>query len=206
MDINAVYEDVQQGVREMRDRIDSIERKYDGLQANEIESINAKLGEMQKQLDDHAQRSAGHLVGGASGEVGAQHRKLFREFMAGRYSIGDIRALGSTFSGPDGGFLAPNTVDLAVTRVLERSVAMRRLANIVTGTASSYTVFRSLGGMQARWSAENGPGGETNTPTLAMIDIKPGKLEAEPRTTIELVQDALIDVEAWYANEIAVSF
>jgi HK97 family phage major capsid protein len=147
-------------------------------------------------------------LGGGGGQPGEtpearEHRDAFKAFMARGERP---QARGATFSEPDGGFLVTPTVDTNVTRVLSATVAMRGLANVMAVSTGSYKKFKSVGGAAANWSGERDTRSETSTPTLVEMEITPGELTAEPAANQQLLDDAFVDIEAWYGDELAISF
>lgn len=180
----------------------------DTVTAEKVEKINAAITEQKRELDETVRRMAALQLGG-DGKPGEtpearQHRESFQGFLRGR-----IEARTSTYSDPDGGFVAPPTLDLAVSRIVSQTVAMRRLAQVQPISASSYVKFKSLGGAGSGWVGENETGtsrGETNTPTLSRMEFTPGEIYSEPNATQQALDDMAVDVEAWLAAEVAIEF
>ena len=181
----------------------------DAVTAEKVAKIDAAVTQHQKDLDDAVrQMNALNLGGGADGREtpeARQHREAFRAHMQGK-----IHAATNTYSGPDGGFLAPPTLDLAVTRVVSQRVAMRRLAQVMPISTSSYIKFKSVGGATSGWAGESETGAtgrpETSTPTLKRMEFTPMEIYAEPYATQIALDDMAIDVEAWLASEVAIEF
>lgn len=181
----------------------------DAVTAEKVEKINAAITEQKKELDEAVRSIAALNLGGSGdGKITPemrQHREQFQGFMRGK-----VQAAVTTYSDPAGGFLAPPTLDLAVTRIVSQTVAMRRLAQVMPIGTSSYLKFKSLGGATSGWAGENETGAtgrpETNTPTLSRMEFTPEEIYAEPYATQVALDDMAIDVEAWLASEVALEF
>lgn len=176
--------------------------------AEKVNRLDGVITELQASIDAQAQAIAALRLGGGGGQPGEtpearEHRDAFKAFMA---SGERPQARGSTFSEPDGGFLVTPTVDTNVTRVLSATVAMRGMADVMAISTGSYKKFKSVGGAAANWSGERDSRTETATPTLVEIEITPGELTAEPAANQQLLDDAFVDIEAWYGDELAITF
>ena len=213
-EIKAMVEGINRTFAEFREandkRLAEIEKKgsADPVLAEKVDKLNAQLTEQQKGLDEASKRMASLTLGG--GPTGSEtpeareHREAFQSWMRGR-----IEARTTTYSDPDGGFLAPPTLDTAVTRIVGTMVAMRRLAQVMSISAASYVKFKSLGGATAGWVGESDTGsarGETATPRLARMEFTPGEIYAEPYATQQSLDDMVLDVEAWLAEEVSITF
>jgi HK97 family phage major capsid protein len=190
-------------------RLAEIEKKgsADPVLAEKVERINAALTEQQRTLEDASKRMAALTLGGG-GDVdlpeAREHRAQFSAWLRGR-----PEARTTTYTDPDGGFLAPATIDTMVTRILSQTLAMRRLAQVQPISAASYVKHKSLGGAGSGWVGESDTGSarpETSTPTLARMEFTPGEIYAEPYSTQQALDDMTVDVEAWLAGEVTITF
>lgn len=113
----------------------------------------------------------------------------------------EFRAM-STDSNPDGGFLVrPNFVGKRVGRNFETS-PMREIAETITGGAKSIELMIDDDEAVVRRIGEGASGGETDTPDVGLKVIVAHKYEAAPKVTIEMVDDADFDVEAWLGEKV----
>lgn len=192
-------------------RIAEIEKKgtADPVTLEKLAKVEASLAEHQAALDDANRKLAAVTVGGGggSGETPEQrqHREAFGNLLKGR-----IEARATTYSDPDGGFLAPATLDTAISRVMSQQLAVRRMAQVMPIGTASYVKFKSLGGSSFRWVGEADLGTtarpESSTPQLARMEFVPGEMQAEPGATQQALEDMSTDPEAWLAGETALSF
>ena len=180
------------------------------------DDITAKMAEMQaKQAKLEAAMSRPGGEGKADdAEVEAKHRDALREYMAyGTLPAGfkagsegvEIKAM-STDVNPDGGYLVrPELSQTIVSRIFETS-PLRQLANVERTGAKSIDILIDDNEAAARWVGEGASGGETDTPELGQKVIAAHKIEADPRMTTEMIEDAYLDVEAWLSGKVADKF
>ncbi|MFQ3664927.1 MAG: phage major capsid protein [Sphingomonadaceae bacterium] len=108
--------------------------------------------------------------------------------------------------GADGGFAVPREMDEMIESTLRSISPIRSVANVVKVGSSNYRRLVATGGFASGWVAENAARPETNTPTFAEVAIPMGEIYANPAATQALLDDAMFDVEAWLAQEIATDF
>jgi len=113
----------------------------------------------------------------------------------------EVQANLSTLSDPDGGFLVPIEIEKNIERLALASVAMRRLARIVTAKGE-YTKPLSKGGATGGWVTEKAARPETDTPELTLFSPPMNEIYAMPSTTQKLLDMSDFDVAAWLLEEI----
>lgn len=112
----------------------------------------------------------------------------------------DVRAEGSTLTGPGGGFAVPEPVaDTIRERILEIS-PMRRLATTfsVTSTGTKFVVNRN--NATSDWVGETDPRGDTAEPTLDLRSPSYGTVFGLIEATEELLLDSAIDIGSWFIS------
>lgn len=205
-DPKLLFEQLNAAVTAMRDKVDATGKKVDGLDLEEINKINATVGELQKSLDTANEQIAALKLGGpGDSKMSAkdkEHVAAFNDFTR----AGKVEARGATFSDPDGGFLTPKQVDTSISRILGKTVAMRRLATVMSISGDTYVKHKGLGGAASGWTGEGDSRNETNTPQLARLEFETGELYAEPAATQKFLDDSVADVESWYAEEVGIEF
>jgi HK97 family phage major capsid protein len=188
----------------------------DVVAAEQVERINASLTTLTETVNAQKQSLDALRVGGGNAAsvspAAAEHRAAFNTWFrrgqepeAGLSAL-EVRAALTTQSDPDGGFVVPTEMDSTITRVLAAQSAMRNLARVVSTSGSGYKTLTSQGGATAGWVGEEAARGSTNTPRLSEITIPAGEIYANAFATQRLLDDASINIEAWLAEEVSVTF
>ncbi len=112
----------------------------------------------------------------------------------------------STDDNPNGGYLVPTgTLGTINARIFETS-PLRQVADVRSTSLKSVTINLDDDEAEARWEGEGTTGGETKTPGIAQVEIVAKKIEAEPRITMEDLQDSEMDMEAWLIAKLTEKF
>lgn len=137
----------------------------------------------------------------------AGYKRYFREFMA----KGDLMSLDaqkalSVGSDPDGGYTVdPDTNGRIVQKVFETS-PMRSIASVqAIGTDALEGMF-DLEEASSGWVGETSSRTETNTPQLGKWRIPVHEIYAFPFATQKLLDDSMVDMEAWLSAKVADKF
>jgi HK97 family phage major capsid protein len=169
----------------------------------------AALETFNRSLRAHAQRLSRPLPADVNAEGFAAYRGAFVEAMRvdNRSLSAEVLNTLRVGSDPDGGYLCPPEVDTAIDRVVTQLTAMRSLATVRTIGAASYKKpVQTSGAGFGGWGGETTAPSETGTPGLAVLEFAPGNMWAEPRATNDLLEDASINIEAWLADEVGITF
>ena len=221
-EIKGLVEKINPTLTELRSEIDALkadapkdvvtEEKHQKM-ADEITAKMAEMQTKQAKLEAAMQRPGGEGKG-TDAEVEAKHRDALREYMAyGTLPAGfkagsegvEIKAM-STDVNPDGGYLVrPELSQTIITRIFETS-PLRGVANVERTGSKSIDILIDDDEAGARWVGEGASGGQTDTPQLAQKVIAAHKIEADPRMTTEMIEDAYLDVEAWLSGKVADKF
>jgi HK97 family phage major capsid protein len=117
----------------------------------------------------------------------------------------ELKAM-SVDSDPNGGFMTlPEFGGVIATKVFETS-PLRSLANVTQIGSDTLEVVVDYDEADASWTSERGSRSATNTPTLGKIDIYAHEMYANPQVTQKMLDDAVIDVEAWIQGKVADKF
>jgi len=178
------------------------------------ERYDKKLGDVSSQLEaiETAVARGNFRGGGGSGDGGftsaasKEHKTAFLAWARRGGNESDLRSLEvkanlSTLSDPDGGFLVPIEIEKNIERLALASVAMRRIARIVT-SKGEYTKPLSKGGATGGWVAEKAARPETDTPSLQLFSPAMHEIYAMPSVTQKLLDMSDFDVENWLLEEI----
>ena len=155
-------------------------------------------------------------VRGASGrrsslsELQSMHRRATLHYLrTGEtvfrgHSLADLQRRAAPFmrapafggSGPDGGFLLmPQYETGPMEKLLAERVEMRKHCSVVTINSYTYKEFVQTESGGAKWGNELDSGGQSSTPKFSLLDIPAQNLYAEPRVSMDLLEDSMVDME-----------
>lgn len=107
---------------------------------------------------------------------------------------------------PSGGYLTtPDFGGIIQTKIFETS-PMRQLCSVMEIGTDTYEVLLDDDQASAGWVGETQPRTSTTTPILGKLKIFVNELYAQPQATQKLLDDAIIDVEAWLADKVSQIF
>lgn len=109
-------------------------------------------------------------------------------------------------SGAEGGVAVPREIDARIDATLKAISPLRAIANVVKVGTSGYRKLVASGGFDSGWAAETAARPMTATPTFNEVAPPFGELYANPAASQAMLDDAMFDVEAWLADEIAREF
>lgn len=186
----------------------------DVVQTEKVERINADISKLQKALDDLNAFKAAMEIGGGGGDsldpAAKEHSQAFNKWFRKGVDNGladlEVKAALTTQSDPDGAFLVPKETESTIDRVLGTVSTMRQLATVMPVGTDTYQKFVSMGGANAGWVGEEEARPATNTPTLRDIIITVMEMYANPFTTQKMLDDGIIDIAAWLADEVQITF
>ncbi|MDU0343426.1 phage major capsid protein, partial [Bosea rubneri] len=139
----------------------------------------------------------------------AEHKAAFASYVRHGEAAGlkqlEGKAL-SAGSGPDGGYLAPSTVESEILRRLSAVSPIRSLATVRTISSGTYKKAFSTTGPASGWVAETAARPQTGTPALAELSFPAMELYAMPAATQTLLDDAIVDIDQWIAEEVESAF
>lgn len=191
--------------------------KADIVAIEQIERINDNISALMSQFEGlSAKQAALALGGGGSGASlspeASAHADAFdgwfrrgREPDAGMRSL-EVAAKLTTQSDPDGAYLVPTEMEGGIDRVLGTVSAVRGAARVINVSTSEYKKLVSLGGATSGWVGEDDDRAETATPVLREIAINTGEIYANPYATQTMLDDAIVDVAGWLAEEVSIDF
>ena len=117
----------------------------------------------------------------------------------------EMKAVGSS-TDAIGGYAVPREIDERIDRTLVAISPIRAIANVVRVGSSGYRKLITTGGTPSGWVGFEAARPATNTPTFSEIVPANGELYANPAASQQMLDDAMFDVEAWLASEIATEF
>ena len=117
----------------------------------------------------------------------------------------DTKAL-SVGSNPDGGYLVPTATSNRIIQAVREISPLRQLATVETIGGTELEIPIDVGDLEARWVGETQDRTTTGTPEVGIQKIAVHELEASPKATQRVLEDAAINVEAWLAGKVADRF
>ncbi len=215
----AVFAELKKTVEDFKaaheEELKGINAKFEDVVSKEkVEKINAEISKLQKTLDDiNAFQQAMKLNGGNGDgptpeqrEHGQVFDKWFRRGADAGLSELEVKAGLTTQSDPDGGFLVPVETERTIDRVLGVASVIRQLATVMPIGTDTYRKFINMGGAGAGWVGEEEARPETATPTLRELVFTLMEMYADPATTQKMLDDGIIDIAAWLADEVQTTF
>lgn len=144
-------------------------------------------------------------------DLDAPHQKAFDAYLRN----GDDEALrGLEIEGKamtasvnaDGGYLVDPVTSDTINSVLSSTASLRSVASVVRVEGASFDVLIDQNDIGAGWADETSASAESATPTIDRISIPLYELNALPKVSQRLLDDAAFDVEGWLAGRIAEKF
>jgi HK97 family phage major capsid protein len=183
----------------------------DPLTEEKLARIDAALDESKRRLDRLALDRGRPALGQDDrrdpliGEHKAAFAAYIRSGEAGGLKRLEGKAL-SAGSGPDGGYLAPSTVESEILRRLANVSPIRGIASVRTISSGTYKKAFSTTGPASGWVAEAAARPQTGSPTLAELSFPAMELYAMPAATQTLLDDAIVNIDQWIAEEVESAF
>ena len=196
------------------DRLRQIEGRLgaDVVTEEKLARIDAALDAARTRLDRISlERARPPLADGPAHEDGAaqEHKAAFGLYVRAGESGGlkrlEAKAL-SAGSGPDGGYLAPDSLERTVLQRLATLSPIRAIASVQQISGGQYKRAVSVGAPATGWVAEAAARPTTDAPTLAQLAFPAAELYAMPAATQTLLDDAVVDIEQWLAGEVETAF
>ncbi|QGM96320.1 phage major capsid protein [Methylocystis parvus] len=196
------------------ERLAQIETRMggDAVTEEKLARIDLALDETKSRLDRLAlDLSRPRLGEGARMEEhGArEHKSAFDHYMrsgeAGGLKALEAKAM-SRGSGPDGGYLVPVPAEREILRRLAKFSPIRSIASVREISTQSLRRAYSTTGPASGWVAEADPRPQTANQQIADMNFPAMELYAMPAATQALLDDAVVDIEQWIADEVQVAF
>ena len=186
-------------------KADSLEASFEALERDDdgVAALKDELALLKKRIDEGViagQRPA--LDGVKSAATSAFVEQYLRR---GIESGLEQKAIGSS-TDAIGGFTVPRQIDDEIQRTLVAISPIRAIANVVKVGTANYRKLVSTGGTPSGWVGYEGLRPETATETFSEIIPAAGDLYANPAVSQQMLDDAMFDVEAFLAQEIATEF
>lgn len=194
------------------ERIASLEEKKDDVVLREkIDRINHALDTQQSTIDRLALKAKRPGLG-QNAVVPDERKAAFNRYVrAGdNAALVALQAVESKSlnagTDPEGGYLAPDTTEQLISAAVRDISPIRQIATVREIGVNTFKKPVSLGDGTAGWVGESGGRVETTAPTLSALDFPTMELYAMPAASQTLLDDAVVDIEQWLADEIQAEF
>jgi HK97 family phage major capsid protein len=186
-------------------KADVLEESFDALERDEdgVAALKAELDVLKAKIASGAIPGQRPALDG----VKSQDANMFTEqYLRRGIEAGlETKALGSS-SDSIGGYAVPREIDEQIDSTLKAISPIRSIANVVKVGSAGYRKLIASGGTPSGWAGFEADRPETGTPTFTEIVPASGELYANPAASQQMLDDAMFDVEAWLAQEIATEF
>ncbi|MFC1456269.1 phage major capsid protein [Microvirga arabica] len=218
-DVASAFEDFARAFEAFKDandtRLSEIETRLasDVVTDEKLARIDTALDDAKRRLDRLAlDRSRPPLGGNPDTQrdpAQAEHKSAFHAYVRSGEATGlkrlEEKAL-SAGSGPDGGYLVPDTVEREVLRRLANVSPIRAISSVRVISGGQYKRAFSTAGPATGWVGETAARPQTASPTLSEMSFPAMELYAMPAATQTLLDDAVVDIESWIAEEVESAF
>jgi HK97 family phage major capsid protein len=200
--------------RETNDeRLTQIERRLssDVITEEKLTRIDAALDDTRKRMDRMlVEKSRPPLAGEQREEpMSREHKAAFRAYMRTGEAAGlkgmEEKAL-SAGSGPDGGYLVPVPAEREILKRMANISPIRAISSVREISTATYKKAFCPVGPASGWVAETDARPQTNSQQIADLTFPAMELYAMPAATQTLLDDAVVDIEQWIAEEVDVVF
>ncbi len=211
-DLQALLDKRAKLLKDMRALLDSAgdeglsaekEQQYNKMEAD-FEALDKQIKAMQKMQDLEAQLQEpikNPVVDGASAAKKDSAMAAFMSFIKGE-NPDKWKAAMTTSSDPDGGYIVPVEYQRRVLEKLHEISRTRSIANVIQ-TKSERAIPVEGTAPTFAWIDEGGTYAESGA-TFGKNTIKAYKLGGIIKISEELLQDSMIDLEAYLAAQIAI--
>lgn len=212
--INSAFQQFQAADAERQKNLDK--RFDDVVTRDKMAKIDETISALNKAIDDLNRKAAAHALGGAGGDPTTPERRAYSDAFASYFRRGSgtidalhdlaVKAALTTQSRPDGGALLTPEIETTIDRVLGTVSTMRSLATVRPIGTDEYRKLVNQGGAGAGWVGEEETRPATNTPTLRELIFPVMEIYAQPVTTQRMLDDGIVDIAAWLADEVNIAF
>ena len=184
-------------------------RKDDVVLRDKIDRINTAVTEQKAAVDRMVLKGARPRLSQAHSIVSDERKDAFSRYMR----VGDAtsiatleeKSLNASVDG-EGGYLAPEQTEAMITAAVRDVSPIRQIASVREIGANVFRKPVSNGDGAAGWVGETGSRVETAAPTITAIDFPTKELYAMPAASQTLLDDSIVDIEQWLADEVQQEF
>lgn len=190
-------------------RLAAIEgKKADVLLEEKVARINKALDEQKAALDRLALGAQRPARGQAAAPADEKKTAFLRYMRAG--DAAGLHALEekaiSLGGAPDHGYLAPDETERLINAALRSVSPIRQIASVREIGSNVFKKPVSVSGAASGWVGETDARAETTAPGVSAIDFPTMELYAMPAASQTLLDDSVVDIEQWLADETQAEF
>ena len=217
-DISMAIEELMYSFEAFKDandqRLKEIERRSaaDPITTEKVDRLSNALDEQKRLVDAIALKNARPPMGVdtvATSAFSIERKQAFEAYMRS----GDERKL-RTFeekamsygTAADGGYMVPDETETEIGRRLAMISPIRSISLVRRISSTTLKKPFATTGIGTGWVAETASRTQTTTNTLAELSFPTAELYAMPAATGALLDDSMIDLDAWLASEIETVF
>ena len=197
------------------ERFAEIETRLGGdvLTEEKLSRLDHGLDEAKRRLDRLQVEARRPRLGGGleigNETIAGEHKAAFDLYVRAGEAAGlkrlEAKAL-SAGSGPDGGYLVPDLVEKEVLSRLADISPIRAIASVRMISSGQYKRAFSTAGPASGWVGETAARPQTDAPVLAELAFPAMELYAMPAATQTLLDDAVVNLDQWLADEVETAF
>lgn len=208
---------IKAALQEMRDQFEKNQKSADAVTEAQIATLNAKIDSLEAKANTLAaannrpalsmEEQKGERAKFVKSVVNEFARKggngdLHEAFMA---RADEAKALQVNIDS-QGGFLVMPEFGGVIEGVLKEVSPIRQIANVVTIGSDSVNVVSTDSATASGWVGETGSRTVTANTAFNEINITAHELYANPYVTQKMLDDAVVDIDAWLQGEISKEF
>ncbi|EIM25487.1 phage major capsid protein [Microvirga lotononidis] len=218
-DVASAFEDFARAFEAFKEtndtRLSEIETRLssDVVTDEKLTRIDTALDDAKRRIDrlslERSRPPLGRATDMPHDPAKGEHKAAFHSYIRSGEAAGlkrlEEKAL-SAGSGPDGGYLVPDTVETEVLRRLSAVSPIRAISSVRVISGGQYKRAFSVAGPATGWVGETAARPQTASPTLSEMSFPAMELYAMPAATQTLLDDAVVDIDRWIAEEVEAAF
>jgi HK97 family phage major capsid protein len=192
-------------------KADALEESFERFEAEETDGV----AELKVELETLKAKIASGVIAaqraplspsGLDGVKSAEASAFVDQYLRRGIESGlETKAIGSS-SDAIGGYAVPQEIDRVIDETLTSISPIRAVANVVKVGGAGYRKLIATGGTPSGFVGFEDARPETATPTFTEVVPPSGELYANPAVSQQMLDDAMVDVEKFLANDIATEF
>ena len=193
------------------ERLENLEQKKkdDVVLREKIDRINDAVTEQKAAVDRIVIKQNRPRLSHAGAVQTDERKAAFSRYMR----VGDATSIATleekslnTVVDAEGGYLAPEQTEALIAAAVRDVSPIRQIASVREIGSNVFRKPISNGDGSAGWVGETEPRVETTASTITAIDFPTKELYAMPAASQTLLDDSIVDIEQWLAEEVQQEF